>query len=82
MATSVPAAIYAIPPTAALYYVTYVQIYRVTPTYVVVGYTPGYMGSVVTPSGVVVYGTGYVYSPYIGATVWYGPPVTYGAAWR
>jgi hypothetical protein len=78
VATSVPAAIYAIPASASLHYVTYVQVYNATPTYVVVGYTPGYMGAVVTPSGVVVYGTGYYYDPYIGATVWYGPPVTYG----
>ena len=77
---SIPAAIYAIPPSSPLYYVTYVKIYDVTPQYVVVGYTPGYMGTVVTTDGVVVYGTGYPYVPYIGATVWYPPPVTYGYA--
>jgi hypothetical protein len=78
VATTVPAVLYTIPPSSPVYYVTYVQVYSVTPTYVVMGYTPGYMGAVITPSGVVVYGTGYVYNPYIGATVWYGPPVTYG----
>jgi hypothetical protein len=57
---------------------TYVRIYSYTPTQVVVGYTPGYLGTVVTPAGVVVYGTGYVYPAYVGPTVWYGPPPTYG----
>jgi hypothetical protein len=79
-ATKVPAAIYAIPPSSPLYYVTFVKIYQVTPTYIEEGYTPGYMGTVVAPGGVVVYGTGYVYAPYISATVWVPPPVTYGYA--
>jgi hypothetical protein len=80
VATSVPAVIYSIPPSSPVYYVTYVKVYDVTPQYVVVGYTPGYMGTVVTSNGVVVYGTGYVYPSYVGVTVWYGPPVTYGYA--
>ena len=74
----VPPVIYSIPPSSPLHYVTYVQVYDVTPQYVVVGYTPGYFGTVVGAGGVVVYGTGYAYAPYIGATVWYPPPVTYG----
>lgn len=45
VATSIPAAIYSIPPSSPLYYVTYVKIYDVTPQYVVAGYTPGYMGT-------------------------------------
>ena len=77
VAVSVPAVIYTIPPTSPLHYVTYVQVYGSTAKVVYVGYTPGYLGTVVTPDGVVVYGTGYVYSPWIG-TVWYPPPVTYG----
>jgi hypothetical protein len=77
VATEVPSAIYTIPPSSPLYYVTYVRIYSVTPTTVVVGYTPGYMGVVVSPDGTVVYGTGYVYPPYVG-TYYYGYPVTYG----
>lgn|SRR5208283_4112885 len=80
IATSVSAAIYSIPPSSPIYYVTYVKIYDATPQYVVVGYMSGYMGTVVTPDGTVVYGTGYSYVPYIGTTVWYGPPVTYGYA--
>ncbi len=77
VATEVPSAIYTIPPSSPLYYVTYVRIYSVTPTTVVVGYTPGYMGVVVSPDGTVVYGTGYVYPPYVGS-YYYGYPVTYG----
>lgn len=80
VATSVPPVIYSIPPSSPVYYVTYVRIYTVTPTTVVIGYTPGYMGTVVSSDGVVVYGTGYVYPAYVSATVWYPPPVTYGYA--
>lgn len=79
IATSVPAVIYTIPPTSPLHYVTYVQIYGVTPAVVYEGYTPGYMGTVVTTDGVVVYGTGYVYDPWIGTT-YYPVPDTYGVA--
>ena len=79
IATSVPAVIYSIPPSSPIYYVTYVRIYEATPQYIYVGYTPGYLGTVVSPYGTVVYGTGYVYSPWIG-TVWYPPPYTYGVA--
>ena len=39
VATSVPEAIYTIPPSSPLYYVTYVRIYEATPNYVYVGYT-------------------------------------------
>ena len=79
VATSVPAEIYAIPPSSPIYYATYVKVYDSTPTTVTVGYLPGYMGSYVT-EGTVVYGTGYAYAPYIGTSVWYGSPVTYGYA--
>jgi hypothetical protein len=78
VATTVPAAIYTIPVSSPLHYVTYVQVYGSTPQTVYVGYTPGYYGTVVAPSTVVVYGTGYVYPPvYVGA-YWYPPPPTYG----
>ena len=80
VATSVPAVIYSIPPSSPVHYVTYVKVYTVTPTTVVIGYTPGYMGTVVSADGIVVYGTGYTYVPYVSATVWYPPPVTYGYA--
>ena len=80
VATSIPAAIYAIPPSSPLFYVTFVQIYAVSPGVVVVGYTSGYTGVVILPDGTIVYGTGYVYPAYVTATVWYPPPVTYGYA--
>src|SRR5215510_2346555 len=79
VAASVPPVIYTIPVTSPLHYVTYVQVYGATPSAVYVGYTPGYLGTVVNPEGVVVYGTGYSYQPWIG-TAWYPPPATYGVA--
>ncbi|MBL9147169.1 MAG: hypothetical protein JNM94_00605 [Phycisphaerae bacterium] len=56
--TSVPAVIYTIPPTCPLYNCTYVKVYDVTPTTVVVGYTAGYSGSYVAATGVVMFGAG------------------------
>ena len=78
VAVTVPPAIYTIPPSSPLHYVTYVQVYGYTPSVVYVGYTPGYYGTVVSSDGVVVYGTGYYYPPYIGPTVWVPAPYTYG----
>src|SRR5262245_13151747 len=77
VAALVPPIIYTIPPTSPLYYVTFVHVYGSTPRVVYVGYTPGYLGTVVTPEGVVVYGTGYAYPTWVG-TAWYPPPATYG----
>ncbi len=79
VATAVPNVVYTIPPSSSLYYVTYVRIYGTAPGYVYVGYTPGYLGTVISPYGTVVYGTGYAYSPWIGS-VWYPPPYTYSVA--
>jgi hypothetical protein len=78
VATTVPAAIYSIPVSSPLHYVTYVQVYGATPQTVYVGYTPGYYGTVVAPSTVVVYGTGYVYPPVYVGSYYYPPPPTYG----
>jgi uncharacterized membrane protein YgcG len=78
LADSVPEVIYSIPVKSPLHYVTYVKIYSSAPDYVYEGYTPGYYGTVVSPDGTVVYGTGYVYSGYIGGDVWYCPVVPYG----
>ncbi len=78
VATSVPAAIYSIPPSSSLHYITYVKVYRSTPDVVYLGYTPGYYGTVVSSStSTVVYGTGFYYPPYVG-NYWYGAPYTYG----
>ena len=80
VATAVPPVIYTIPPNAPLYYVTSVRIYDVTPSNIVEGYTPGYLGAVTTTDGVVVYGTSYAYPSYIVENVWYPAPITYGYA--
>jgi len=77
VATSVPVSIYKIPVSSPLHYVTYVKVYGSTPEVVYVGYTPGYYGTVVTSSSVVVYGAGWYYPAYAGA-YWYGWPYTYG----
>ena len=77
VARSVPPSIYSIPVDSPLHYVTYVRIYDASADSVEVGYTPGYTGSCIDDDGLIVYGTGYAYPPWIG-NVWYGPPVTWG----
>jgi hypothetical protein len=79
VATYVPDVIYSIPASSPLHYVTYVQIYWASPESVEVGYTPGYVGTVIEPDGVVVYGTGYDYPAWVGVD-YYPPPPTYGVA--
>jgi hypothetical protein len=78
VATVVPGVIYTIPVACPIHYVTYAYVYGSTPTVVYVGYTPGYMGTVVAPGGVVVYGTGYVYPPVVVGTTYISYPPTYG----
>jgi hypothetical protein len=70
--------LYTIPISSPFHYVTYVRVYSATPTSVVFGYTPGYMGVMVAPDGTVVYGTGYVYPAYVAGPVYVGYPPTYG----
>lgn len=79
-ADSVPAVIYSIPPSSPMHYVTYVRVYDSSPSVIYQGYTPGYLGTVVSSDAVVVYGTGYYYSPWVGH-YWYGGPVTWGMGW-
>jgi len=80
VATSLPSVIYTIPPSSPLHYVTYVRIYGASENVVYVGYTSGYQGVFVDPAtGVVVYGTGYVYDPWIGTT-YIATQTTYGYA--
>ena len=81
VATSVPASIYTIPVSNPIHYVTYSYVYGATPSVVYVGYTPGYMGTVVEPSGVVVYGTGYYYPPVVVGATYVGYPCSYGYGW-
>lgn len=79
VATQVAPEIYAIPPTSPIHFATFVHVYGVTPDSVFVGYTPGYLGTLVGTGGTVVYGTGYRYRPWIGER-WYPAPATYGLA--
>jgi len=79
-ATSVPDAIYAMPPSSPLYNLTYVRVYQTDDDSVVDGYTDGYLGQYVA-DGVVTWGTGYYYPPYlaVGTEPYYYPrPYTYG----
>ncbi|MHC4135166.1 MAG: hypothetical protein ACYS0K_09295 [Planctomycetota bacterium] len=52
----VPAEIYTIPSSSSKYHVTYVYVYKSSPTVVYGGYTSGYLGVVVV-SGLVIWGT-------------------------
>jgi hypothetical protein len=82
LATNVPVVIYTIPPTSPVYPCTYVKVYASTPTTVTFGYTAGYTMSYVS-AGVIVYGTGYYYPPYIYPApipIYYPYPYTYAAA--
>jgi hypothetical protein len=54
-----------IPPTCPVYNIKYVYIYDVTPDWVYVGYTPGYLNTFVF-GPTVVYGTGFYYQPWRG----------------
>jgi hypothetical protein len=76
-ATNVPAAIYSIPPSSPVHYVTYARIDRYDDDRWV-STTAGYHGTYVNTEGVVVYGTGYVYPAYVGTTIYVTYPVTYG----
>jgi len=82
LAATVPQVIYTIPPSSPLYPCTYVKVYAATPTTVTYGYTAGYTMGFVT-AGVVVYGTGYYYPPYIypgPVPIYYPYPVSYAGA--
>ena len=79
VATSVPEAIYAIPPSSPLFYVTFVRVYGANADVAFMGYTPGYLGALAGTSRTVVYGTGFTYPAWIG-NAWYPGPATYGVA--
>lgn len=65
-----------IPPSSPVYNVKYVYVYDVTPNYVYMGYTPGYLNTYIY-GPTVVYGTGYHYRPWIG-NYYYARPHTWG----
>ena len=82
LAEELPTVVYTIPASHPLHRVTYVRVYAATPTTITYGYTSGYnMGYV--SSGVVVYGTGWYYPPYVVAgavPVYYAHPYSYAGA--
>jgi hypothetical protein len=84
VASSVPQAIYTIPPSSPVYPVSYVYQTSPSPDVVYAGYTPGYVGLYIG-FGVAMWGTGYYYPPYYHAgpvPVYYSRPYTWGAhAW-
>jgi hypothetical protein len=79
--TSVPAAIYTIPPSNPNYNVTYVVVQSSTPTTVVYSQTSGYSGEYVAATGVLMFGMGIL----VGAAIadhhdhyyYYPPPCHY-----
>jgi len=77
VAVSIPPVIYTIPASSPIYFITSAYVYGSTADVVYVGYTPGYFGTCICPEGVVVYGTGWLFQPWIG-TSWFGRPWTYG----
>lgn len=82
LAASVPAVIYTIPPSSPLYPCTYVRVYAAAPDTVTFGYASGYTMSYVS-AGVVVYGTGYYYPPYLypaPVPIYYPYPFSYAGA--
>lgn len=77
--TSVPSAIYTIPPSHPNYNVTYVVVQSATPTTVVYSQTSGYSGEYVAASGVLMFGMGML----VGAAIadhhdyYYPAPIHY-----
>lgn len=72
-----PSQVDSIPPQSPVHNTKYVYVYESTPEVVYVGYTPAYMGCY-PYYGVVVYGTGWYYPPYVSPYYYYPRPVTYG----
>jgi len=65
-----------IPPNSPLYNIKYVYVYDVTPQYVYMGYTPGYLNTFIY-GPTVVYGTGFYYNPWYNG-FYYPRPWTWG----
>jgi hypothetical protein len=71
-----PSVVALIPPRYPVYHMKYVYIYDVTPDYVWMGYTPGYLNTYIC-GPTIVYGTGYYYRPWYGR-YYYPRPYTWG----
>lgn len=95
VATERPDEVDLIPPSSPAYNTKYVYVYDVTPDYVYMGYTPGYLNSYVY-GPTVVYGTGFYYDPWwggyyyprpwswgfnFGYNPWYGWSFGFGYSW-
>ena len=76
VATERPTDVDAIPPTSPLYNTKYVYVYDVTPDYVYMGYTPGYLNAYIY-GPTVVYGTGFYYNPWFNG-FYYPRPWSWG----
>ena len=77
-ADKVPTEVYQIPPSAPVYHTSYVYVYDTDPDWVTYGYLPGYYGSYYA-WGVMAFGTGWYYSPYLNDGVYWPYAYTYGA---
>ncbi len=67
-ARNIPDEIYTIPPSSPSHHVTYVHVHDWEDDHITYGHSSGYFGTYVA-YGMVVWGTGYYYNPYI----WYDP---------
>jgi hypothetical protein len=76
VSTERPDEVDAIPPDYPVYNTKYVYVYDVSPDYVYMGYTPGYLNSFVY-GPTVVYGTGFYYDPWWGS-YYYPRPWSWG----
>jgi hypothetical protein len=72
LSDSIPDEIQSLPPDCPVYHVKFVRVYDSTPDQVLVGYTPGYLGSYIF-YGSLVYGTGYHYHPWYGHYSFFWP---------
>jgi hypothetical protein len=72
-----PEGVDAIPAKSAAYNTKFVYIYEATPTYVVVGYTGGYLGTYIQGDPTIIFGTGFYYAPWYGS-IYYPRPTTWG----
>lgn len=76
--STVPDAIYKIPPDSPAYSVTQVTVYETTPSTIVYSYPPSYSSDVYVVYGVPWYGTGWYYPPYIYGPYYYPYYASYG----
>jgi hypothetical protein len=77
VATERPKDVENIPSKSAAYNSKFVYIYEVTADYTVQGYTAGYLGSYIQGDPVIIFGTGFHYTPWFGS-LYYPAPSTWG----